>query len=284
MAQPTHNAQRAEAAARKAEVERLLSTPLATFRDPFESGGEGPEMVVIPEGEFMMGSPVDEPGRRGDESPQHLVRIANRFALGKYAVTFDEFDAYCAATGVLKRWDEGWGRGRRPVIHVSCDEAQGYCTWLSEQSGAEYRLPSEAEWEYACRAGTETPFWWGSEITSDQANYNANFVYEGGGAKGVNRAKTVPVDLKEFKANPFGLHQMLGNVWEWCADAWNDNYQGAPDDGSAWMSGATYAAVLRGGAWNNYSVTLRSAARYQEARDRSYVSRGFRVARTIISP
>ncbi|MEO1277147.1 MAG: SUMF1/EgtB/PvdO family nonheme iron enzyme, partial [Pseudomonadota bacterium] len=178
---------------------------------------EGPEMVVIPAGEFVMGSPEDEPERSKSEGPQHRVRIARSFALGRYAVTFEEYDAFCAATGADKPNDRSWGRGRRPAINVSWDDANAYCAWLSEQTGADYRLPSEAEWEYACRAGTETPFWWGREITPEQANYHGNFVYAGGGAKGVYREKTEPVDA--FEPNPWGLYQTHGNVLEWCQDA-----------------------------------------------------------------
>ncbi|MCI4664534.1 MAG: SUMF1/EgtB/PvdO family nonheme iron enzyme [Neomegalonema sp.] len=298
-----------EEQARLAEEERrrVLSTPLAVFRDTLRSGGEGPEMVVIPEGEFMMGSPTDEPERRDTESPQHLVRIADRFALGKYAVTRGEFGVFVSATshdmsGGINWFDgKNWRRDapkswrdpgftqddRHPVVGVSWEDANAFCRWLSDATGAEYRLPSEAEWEYACRGqcsaeAPSTPFWWGREITPEQANYDGNDAYAGGGGKGVYRKKTVPVDLKEFKANPFKLHQMHGNVWEWCADAWNDSYNGAPDDGSAWTSGGTSRAVRRGGSWLEGPWNSRSAGRLSGPRVVRSCSLGFRVARTII--
>nr|MBX2855922.1 formylglycine-generating enzyme family protein [Paracoccaceae bacterium] len=218
-------AERLEAKRRRAAA--LFASPAGTaFRDPLASGGDGPEMLIIPAGSFTMGSPLDEPGRYDWEGPQHQVRIARPFALGKYAVTFDDYDRYAAAAGVDKPEDEGWGRGRRPVINVTHMDADGYCRWLSEQTGAPYRLPSEAEWEYACRAGTTTPYWWGRQITLDQANYSP----AGRGKDG--RGKTEPVEA--FEPNPWGLHQMHGNVWEWCADHWHDSYRGAPTDGSAW--------------------------------------------------
>ncbi len=273
---------RAKAEAARAEFDRLLATPLAVFRDALRSGGQGPEMVVIPEGAFLMGSPEDEPERSPAEGPQHRVRIGARFGLGKYAVTFDEYDAFCAASGASKPEDQGWGRGQRPVVNVSWEDATAFCRWLSEETGAGYRLPSEAEWEYACRAGTTTPFWWGSEITPDRANYNAKYVYAGGGAKGVYRGKTEPVDA--FEANPWGLFQTHGNVREWCQDAWNDDYKGAPTDGSAWMKGDTSLAVLRGGSWIGTPSWLRSALRYRSRRGNRDGFNGFRVARTIIGP
>ncbi|MEL6980712.1 MAG: formylglycine-generating enzyme family protein, partial [Pseudomonadota bacterium] len=180
----------------------LIASPAGTvFRDSFlapikmrhdEEISEGPELCVIPAGRFLMGSPAEEPERFDGEGPQHEVRIARPFALGRYAVTFDEYDAFCAATRARRPGDAGWGRGRRPAIKVSWKDADAYCGWLSEQTGATYRLPSEAEWEYACWAGTTTPFWWGREITPEQANYNGDYAYAGGGAKGVYRKKTEP--------------------------------------------------------------------------------------------
>lgn len=133
-----------------------------TFRDKLKIGGEGPLMVVIPAGRFLMGSPASEPERLDDEGPQHEVHIAKPFAMGVYAVTFDEYDRFCDSTKCDRPGDENWGRGNRPVINVSWHDAQDYCTWLTEQTGRRYRLPSEAEWEYVCRAGTTTPFFFRS--------------------------------------------------------------------------------------------------------------------------
>lgn len=286
-----------QAAARE---KKLAASPAGTiFRDRLERDGEGPEMVVIPAGRFLMGSPADEPERASDEGPQHEVTIDRPFGLGRFAVTRGEFAAFVSATGHDMnpgwRWfngkksiaddsiswrDPGFAQDdRHPVVGVSWRDAQGYCRWLSEQTGQAYRLPSEAEWEYACRAGTVTPFCWGSEITPDQANYNGTFVYAGGGAEGVYRKKTEPVDA--FEPNHWGLHQMHGNVWEWCQDAWNDTYAGAPSDGSAWRMGDETQAILRGGFWYLLPFYLRSANRAGAPREDRVNSVSFRLARTL---
>lgn len=217
------------------KVPMLVPAAGQTFRDKLKVGGEGPLMVVIPAGRFLMGSPPKEPDRADDEGPQHEVTIAHPFALGVYAVTFDEYERYTVDTKVDKPDDNGWGRGKRPIINVSWKDAQAYCAWLSLQTGLRYRLPSEAEWEYACRAGTTTPFHFGERLRTDQANFDGNFTYNGS-TKDEYRAKTVPVG--SFAPNDFGLHDMHGNVWEWCEDTWHDNYRGAPADGSVWESRA----------------------------------------------
>ncbi len=248
--------------------------PGQTFRDKLKVGGEGPLMVVIPAGRFVMDSPPDEPGRSDSEGPQHEVRIAKPFALGVYAVTFDDYDRYCDATKHAKPEDRGWGRSNRPVINVSGEEAQAYCAWLSQQTGRIYRLPSEAEWEYACRAGTDTPFHFGARISTDQANFDGNSTYNGS-AKGEYRKQTVPVGT--FPPNAFGLYDMHGNVWEWCQDAWHGNYNGAPTDGSAWEPGGTVARVVRGGFWRRFPALARSAARLSLAPADRYGLIGFRV-------
>jgi formylglycine-generating enzyme required for sulfatase activity len=172
-----------------------------------------PEMVVVPAGKFKMGSPAGEEGRSDDEGPRHPVEIAKAFAVGRYEVTFAEWDACVAGGGCNGHQpaDEGWGRGRRPVINVSWNDAKSYVTWLSKKTGKPYRLLSEAEWEYAARAGTTSPFHFGATITPDQANYDGTYTY-GAGPKGVYRRKTVPVG--SFPANDFGLSDMHGNVWE----------------------------------------------------------------------
>ncbi|MEI7607345.1 MAG: SUMF1/EgtB/PvdO family nonheme iron enzyme, partial [Rhodospirillaceae bacterium] len=185
----------------------------------FRDCPECPEMVVIPKGSFTMGSPYSEPGRLGNEGPQHRVTIGYEFAVGKYEVTFADWDA-CVADGGCggnRPGDEGWGRGHRPVINVSWVDAHTYVQWLSRKTGQTYRLPSEAEWEYTARAGTMTPFWWGSTITPDQANYDGNDAYNNG-ASGVYRRQTVEVG--SFRTNPFGLYDTAGNVWEWVEDCY----------------------------------------------------------------
>ena len=232
----------------------------------FRDCPECPEMVVVPAGSFLMGSPDAEEGRFEDEGPLHRVTFAAPFAVGIYEVTFDEWDA-CVASGGCggHRPKDLWGRGRHPVIFVNWNDAQSYVRWLSDKTGKRYRLLSESEWEYVARAGTRTPFHTGSTISTGQANYNGN--------------KTVPVG--SFPANAFGLYDVHGNVWEWVQDCWNGNYQGAPRDGSAWESGNCPVRVLRGGSWYYEPGSLRSANRngyYPGVRNGIG---GFRVARTL---
>lgn len=265
----------------------------AVFSDAL---GIAPEMVVVPAGGFWMGSPEGsggdqgdavEPGRYKEEGPRHRVTIAHRLAVGRFAVTFAEWDGaqahpeWVAASGLSPRepQDEKWGRSRRPVINVSWDDAQAYCHWLAAVTGKPYRLPSEAEWEHCCRAGTETSFWWGASISTSQANYDGNHGY-GGGNKGEFREKTTPVD--SFGTNPWGLHQVHGNIWEWCQDEWHKSYKGAPDDGSAWQRQATGGRrVIRGGSWSNNPRVLRSASRDGDLAGIRTYNIGIRVVRTL---
>ena len=240
-----------------------------------------PEMVMVPAGVFVMGSSSSEESRQRDEGPQHRVRIARPFAVGVYEVTFSQWDACerdfgCGIFGD----DEGWGRGARPVINVSWNDAQEYVGWLSEKTGQAYRLLSESEWEYAARAGTTTPYHFGWTISTDQANYNyhADYTY-GPGKKRIYRGKTVPVG--QFPANEFGLHDVHGNVWEWVQDCWNDSYDGAPRDGTAWENGDCTGRVLRGGSWLSGPRNLRSAGRGWNTTGYRDDIFGFRVARTL---
>lgn len=198
-------------------------TPFSVWRDrsPDLSEAALPEMVTLPAGDFLMGAPAEEAESRDNECPQRRVRVPS-FALGRCGMTFAQWDAACDA-GAGLRWpgDRGWGRGDRPVINVSWHDAQAYCTWLNGRLGLKgaYRLPTEAEWEYACRAGTVTPFSFGATISTDQANYNGNHIY-GAGHKGIYRWRTVPVG--SLPGNAWGLHEMHGNVWEWVEDAYKD--------------------------------------------------------------
>ena len=253
---------------------------LAVFRD-----GDAPwcpEMVVIPAGSFLMGSPPDEEGRAADEGPQHRVTVGRRFAIGKCVVTFAEYDHFCEVTKREKRADEGWGRGRQPVINVSWRDAKAYVEWLSRDTGQPYRLPTEAEWEYACRAGTTTPFSFGRTISPSQANYDGNYTYANG-AKGTYRQRTVAVG--SLPANLWGLHEMHGNVWEWLEDVWHDDYSGAPVDGSAWTDregkDSDRIRVVRGGSWCINPGVCRSAFRVWFVPDSRIYYLGFRLARTL---
>ena len=265
----------AEEAARK----RAAMRPGRVFRDCPEC----PELVVVPAGSFTMGSPSSEEGREDVEGPQHRVTIPEPFAVGKYEVTFAEWDACVAAGGCNghRSDDKSWGRGRRPVINVSWEDAKAYVAWLSRKTGEDYRLLSEAEWEYAARAGTTGPFHFGSTISTDRANYHGgfNFTY-GSGREGVYRKKTIPVG--SFPANGFGLHDVHGNVYEWVEDCWHDSYAGAPRDGRAWVTGGDCVRrVLRGGDWDDLPWSLRSAHRFRSPSGSRYVNRGFRIARTL---
>ena len=231
-----------------------------------------PEMVVVPAGSFMMGSSASEKGRYDREGPVHRVTIAMPFAVGKYEVTFDEWDA-CVRSGGCGGYrpdDRDWGRGRRPAIYVSWEDARTYVDWLSRETGEYYRLLSEAEWEYAARAGTTTRYHWGDDIGRNRANCNSKYC-------GDSWDYTAPVG--SFVANGFGLHDVHGNVWEWVEDCWNESYAGAPSDGSAWLSGKCAQRVMRGGAWGNRPGQLRAAIRGWKTLGSLII--GFRVARTL---
>ena len=190
-------------------------------------------MVVVPAGTFNMGSNASEEDSDDSEPPVHQVTIFVPFAVGKYEVTFSEWDACVAAGGCggYRPDDNSWGRANRPVMNVSWEDANEFVRWLSTETGKQYRLLSESDWEYVARAGTTGPFHFGSTISTDQANYDGDYTY-GNGREGVYRGKTVQVG--SFPSNRFGLHDMHGNVWEWVEDCWHGDYSGAPTDGSAW--------------------------------------------------
>ena len=249
--------------------------------DEFQDCDYCPEMVVVPAGSFRMGSPRSEMLRGDDEGPQHTVTIPEPFAVGKYEVTFAEWDACVAAGGCggLRPDDRGWGRGRHPVINVSWQDAKAYVGWLSRKMAKDYRLLTEAEWEYVARAGTTGPFYFGSTISTLQSNYDGTGIY-GPGRKGVSRKRTVPVGT--FPANAFGLYDMHGNVYEWVEDCWHGNYVGAPANGNTWTSGGDCARrVWRGGSWISVPKYLRSAQRSSRPTANRYHSGGFRVALTL---
>ena len=247
--------------------------PLATvqglpWHDELKVGGFGPAMVIVPAGTFWMGSKKSEKNARDCDFPRLQVIIGHPFTIGCYPVTFEDYDRYCEATGKDKPNDQGWGRGKRPVINVSWDDALAYCIWLSEQTGQPYRLPTEAEWEYAARAGTETAYWWGDDIGVNRANGT------GSGSQWSGK-QTSP--MGSFPPNPFGLYDTLGNVWEWVQDRWHDNYQGAPADGRVWESGSSERRVVRGGSWSDHSGNLRCAFRLRDLPDFRSNFLGFRL-------
>jgi len=233
--------------------------------DVFRDCPDCPEMVVVPPGEFDMGSAELE-----YEKPVHRVAI-KAFAIGRREVTFDEWDQCVAAGNCFRPDDRGQGRGDRPVTDVSWRDVQAYIGWLSQKSGKKYRLPSEAEWEYAARGGTKTTFWWGRDV----GNRFANCRDCGGGAQ------PQAIATGTFAANPFGLFDTSGNAAEWVEDCWNDSYRGAPKDGTAWSSGQCGQRVLRGGSFDSQARYVRSAARFRYDVDVRYYANGFRVARDL---
>jgi formylglycine-generating enzyme required for sulfatase activity len=206
-------------------------------------------MVVIPAGTFRMG---DIQGVAWDsEKTVHQVSVA-RFAMGKYEVTFAEYDQFAEATGRSKPNDEGWGRGHRPVINVSLEDATAYLDWLTAETGKRYRLPTEAEWEYAARAGTETKYWWGNEIGTNLANCRSS------GSEWSHK-QTAPVG--SFEANPFGIYDTVGNVWEWCPDSSDDNSQEAPTEGRLWNNLDSDPTLFCGGSFVSAPSGCRAAIR-----------------------
>jgi formylglycine-generating enzyme required for sulfatase activity len=251
-----------------AEAEGALK-PLASFRD---CAKDCPEMIVIPAGKFTMGSPATEEGRYADEGPQHEVTIGRTFAVSKFDLTFADWDACVSVRGCNQVDDTGFGRGTKPIINVTWEDAQQYAAWFSKMTGQQYRLLTEAEWEYAARAGTTTAYSWGEEIGKGNANCN-------GCSSAWDNRETSPIG--SFKANAFGLHGMAGNVWQWVQDCYHGDYNGAPSDGSAWTSGDCTRHVVRGGSWLNNPRNLRSAVRlgYPSVNRLNYL--GFRVARTL---
>lgn len=261
----------------------------------FKDCPDCPEMVVIPAGSFTMGSRPDEEVATGRED-QIRVSIASPFAVGRFSVTRGEFAAFVAASGhntgggcyrlsePKLNADRNWSspgfaqHNRHPAVCVNWNDAKAYAAWLSSFTGKSYRLLSEAEREYVTRAGSTGPFWWGNAISTDQANYNGTITYADG-AKGEWRKATVPVD--HFSANPWGLYNVHGNVWEWTEDCWNEKNGGNPGDGTARTTGDCSLRVQRGAAFNNAPHTLRSARRERNPAGNRVDTFGFRVVRTV---
>jgi formylglycine-generating enzyme required for sulfatase activity len=269
----------------------------AGYGDPFKDCPNCPEMVVVPSGSFMMGASTSE--EVATEREDHvLVNIARPFAVGRFAVTKGEFAAFVASAdhntdGVCYDLSTSEPKGQadrdwrspgfaqndsHPVVCVNWNDAKAYVAWLAASTGKGYRLLTETEREYVTRAGSITPFWWGSTITTGQANYNGNVTY-GGGSKGERRKMTVPVD--SFLPNPWGLFNVHGNVWDWTEDCWNSANAGNPGDGDPRLTGDCSLRVLRGASWNNYPHTLRAARREKEPLNARTSRVGFRVARTL---
>ncbi|MCF6177793.1 MAG: formylglycine-generating enzyme family protein [Geopsychrobacter sp.] len=244
----------------------LLSPTLVQAAKRYVEPATGMEFVFIPAGEFSMGD-ISGKGSK-EEQPVHRVAVPG-FYMGRYEVTFAQYDTFCAATHKKKPSDDGWGRGDRPVINVSWNEATDFAIWLSEQTGQQFRLPSEAEWEYAARAGTTTEYWWGNTIGKG----NAHCADCG---KNEFQNKTAPVG--RFGPNPWNLFDTAGNVTEYCFDNLHPNYKDAPTDGRSWRGGDTEKKTLRGGSWQNFALQQRAAARDWEFRTTGHQTVGFRLA------
>ena len=232
-----------------------------------------PEMAVIPAGDLLMGSPASEAGRHVGEGPQKQVRLAKPFAVGRFEVSFEEWEA-CLLDGGCDRWpnDKGWGRGRRPVVDISWEDAQRYVAWLSKRAGRNYRLLSEVEWEYAARAGSTSARPWGDPIGKDQAH--CRDCAAGASSKGTQEVGTLP-------ANAWKLHDMLGNVWEWANDCQNHDLSTTPENGAANTQGDCSRRAIRGGSWETASKGVRSAARAFYPVSRREDNIGFRVAADV---
>jgi formylglycine-generating enzyme required for sulfatase activity len=266
------------------EVRGQVLTPeqqraLKPGNPPFKECTDCPELIVVPAGNFTMGGDPSLFGTR-DEGPPHGVTIAKPFAVARFELTFDEWDA-CAAHGDCDPLisASGYGRGRQPVINVSWDDAQRYVAWLSKMTGQPYRLLTEAEWEYAARAGTTTEYYWGDELGKGNANC------AGGCGSQWDGKQTAPVG--SFAANAFGLYDMAGNVFQWVQDCYHNTYNEAPTDGSAWTvetaagSGECSYRVLRGGCWGYPRMALRSSSRSRTSPGNRNQCFGFRVGRTL---
>jgi len=246
---------------------RWEETPSSLFQDAMVDGSPAPEMVIIRGREYIRGDAQGD----SDERPPAVVNPGT-YAIGVFEVTFDEYDRFCADTRREMPDDEGWGRGNNPVVNISWQDAIAYTEWLSGKTRKRYRLPSDAEWEYAARAGANTKFWWGDETGAARANCEGcNSLWDG--------AQIAPVG--KFSANPFGLHDTAGNVFEWVADCYHDSFAEAPADGAPVEKPGCGKRVIRGGAWSFPPKEIRSANRWRDFPTRRSDDTGFRLAREI---
>ncbi len=274
-------AQLASAVEAEARIEEQEAVAVAEdYLGDYFSDCEGcPDMAALNGGAFMMGARSDEQDRQPEETPQRRVDIGYRFAIATRETTFDQW-ALCVADGGCRNYepdDSGWGRGARPVINVSYEDAAAYARWLSAKTGHYYRLPSEAEWEYAARAGTGGPFHYGAALSAEAANFNGHYPYRASAA--IFRGQTVPVT--RFRHNAFGLFDMHGNVAEWTLDCWNGSHRGGPVTGAARIDGNCARRVVKGGAWSSPGWRLRSASRRGADAETRNNETGFRVVRAL---
>ncbi len=245
----------------------LVEENFHVFQDALEDGSYGPEMVSLPAGQFQMG----DLNNQGDdnEKPIQTIIFSHAFALSRYEVTFNEYDHFADITNRKRPEDEGWGRGQQPVINVSWHDANAYVKWLAAKTGQAYRLPSEAEWEYAARSGTSSAYWWGNELSPERA------VCDGCNTRWDAKQ---PAPVGTLPANPWGLHDLNGNVDEWVQDCYSDTYSGYPSNGAARAGSNCAHRSMRGGSWFDIGRVIRSASRYRHPPDASRNTWGFRVA------
>lgn len=270
---------------REAEREAARSASLASIPAPVGpvvagSSPMGIEMVVINPGSGKLGSPDFEKKRARSENPMRDTFINYRFEVSKYEITFDQWDKCVQSGGCAghKPDDKGWGRGKRPVINVSYNDAKNFVKWLNGKTGQNYRLLSEAEWEYVARAGQDGPFGNGYDMSAQYANFDGKAPY-GSGAKGPYLRKTQPVG--QYEPNAFGVYDMHGNVYEWVEDCWNPNHSGSIGDGSPRTDGDCKFRVMKGGSWVTHGYQTRAAARIRYVMDYRYDDYGIRIARTL---
>lgn len=243
--------------------------PADLIQDRMRDGTLGPQMLALRGGAYLRGDLQGDGD--GDEQPPAEVRV-QPFAIAVYEATFDEYDLFCDDTGRGKPDDEGWGRGSRPVVNVSWEDANSYAEWLSQRTEQRYRLPTDAEWEYAARGGTSSRFWWGDEAQTNRANCaDCGSLWES--------EKSAPVG--RFPPNPFGLHDTAGNVFEWVADCWQDSYGPSPSSDGGGSEGGCGKRVIRGGAWSFPVKEVRSANRWRDFPTRRSDDTGFRLAREL---
>ena len=247
--------------------ERPAEKPAAASTGEVKDCAACPVLVSLPRGSFTMGSNSGDPS----EKPAHQVSIAKPFAIGKYEVTVEQWDACVDAGGCQKTGDNGRARNS-PARDVSWDDAQQYVKWLGKTTGKAYRLPTEAEWEYAARGGTSTRYWWGEQMRAGMANCKEC---------GDPWQKDAPASAGSFAANPYGLHDVNGSVWEWVADCWHNSYKGAPADGHAWEETNCRTRVIRGGSWREGASYMPSSTRFKYDASVRHSQNGFRVARTL---
>lgn len=264
----------------KSNSEKGLNTHVGTS---FQDCPDCPQMVIVPTGTFTMGSPPIEAGRDADEGPLHKVSISYPLAIGATEVTFDQWEA-CVRDGGCGKYhpdDEHWGRGKRPVINVSWEDSQKYLAWLNRKTGHNYRLLTEAEWEYVARSGTRTPFYTGACVAATQANIDQRFEYADCPTK-VSAYLGKTSEVAHYPPNPFGVFDIIGNVTEWVQDEGHDDYFGAPVAGQSWdKKGDAVVRVVRGGNWDSIPKHARVANRYQLPIDFRSNTVGFRVALTF---